>query len=108
MPSPPNNACLHTCPLQSLHSHARTRVSKQEALQELSAAEAQAGRRVAELEEVTLAEGKKYGSVAEEVDAKRRKLERLEKRLAELQADIQDAYRDFQQVPGYCCSQPDG
>lgn len=72
--------------------------SKQEALQEQSAAEAHAGRRVAELEEVTLAEGKKYGSVAEEVEAKRRKLERLEKRLAELQADIRDAYRDFQQV----------
>lgn len=73
--------------------------SKQEALQEQSVAEVQAGRRVAELEEVTLAEGKKYGSVAEEVEAKRRKLDRLEKRLAELQADIRDAYRDFQQVP---------
>lgn len=72
------------------------------ALQELSAQEEQAGKRVAELEEVALAEGKKYGSVAEECEAKGKKLDKLEKRLGELQADIRDAYRDFQAVGGVC------
>ncbi len=85
------------------HNNTHPPHSKQVALQELSEAEAQAGKRVAELEEVALAEGKKYGSVAEECEAKGKKLDKLEKRLGELQADIRDAYRDFQAVHGGKC-----
>jgi hypothetical protein len=71
-------------------------------LEALSAAQAEASKRMAELEEVHMAENKKYSSVQEEAEAKHRKLEKLENRLMELEREMENAYGDFQMVCLVC------